>query len=224
MTVAEIIEMQRKKCEADKLARLAKLKRHSTTIRPVSPEPVTARMTPADRERAYIADRTYDGKIPEGGMRSIMRKESPEEYVSRDGTKTFVPWRYVSMQDLELPDNGNPYRRPNPDENGRKPTDPWGRPSGYVGSAAGQGISPEYDPWSISGTSSSTQGGGWDWLSPSPAQPAIQNEQVPAQQGDWNSSIAPPPGEVPTSPAELPEQMPAVDTDGTLDIMRSMRR
>ena len=106
-------------------------------------------MTPAEVERAYIEDRIYDGKVPEGGMGRIMRKENPAEYVARDGTKTFCPWRYVSMQDIELPDNGNPYRKKEAEEPTKKNYDPWGRPSGYVGSAAGPGgISPEYDPWS----------------------------------------------------------------------------
>lgn len=221
MTVAEIIEMQRKKCEADKQAKLQK--RTAPKPAPVPPKPV--RPKPGDRERAYIEDRTYDGKVPEGGMRGIMRKENPEEYVARDGTKTFVPWRYVSMQDLELPDNGNPYRKPEQDTNTKKPLDPWGRPSGYVGSAAGPGMSPEYDPWSVSGSVPSSQGGqsaGWDdWLAPAPMQQPMPQDAAPAQAGGWDSWMAPAPAPE-AAPAQI-EQQPVVDTNGTLDIMRSMR-
>ena len=182
-------------------------------------------MTAAERERAFIEDRTYDGKPPEGGMMRTIRKESPDEYVARDGTRTFVPWRYVSMQDLELPDNGNPYRKPSQDDNVKKPIDPWGRPSGYVGSAAGPGgVSPEYDPWSISGNVPSSQGGQGagvdDWLAPSPVQPPMQQGADPAQTGGWDSWMA-------HTPAPEASQAPAgqttVDTNGTLDIMRSMR-
>ena len=221
MTVAEIIEMQRKKCEADKQAKLQK--RAAPKPAPVPPKPVKSK--PGDMERAYIEDRTYDGKVPEGGMRGIMRKENPEEYVGRDGTKTFVPWRYVSMQDLELPDNGNPYRKPEDDTNTKKPLDPWGRPSGYVGSAAGPGMSPEYDPWSVSGSVPSSQGGqaaGWDdWLAPAPMQQPMPHDAAPAQAGGWDSWMAPAPAQE-AAPAQ-PEQQPVVDTNGTLDIMRSMR-
>jgi hypothetical protein len=183
-------------------------------------------MSAAERERAFIEDRTYDGKPPEGGMARTIRKESPDEYVARDGTRTFVPWRYVAMQDLELPDNGNPYRKPSQDDNAKKPLDPWGRPSGYVGSAAGPGgVSPDYDPWSISGNVPSSQGGqaaGWDdWLAPAPMQPPMQQGAAPAQNGGWDSWMAPPPA--PQAPQAPPEQQPTVDTNGTLDIMRNMR-
>ena len=182
-------------------------------------------MTAAERERAFIEDRTYDGKPPEGGMMRTIRKESPDEYVARDGTRTFVPWRYVSMQDLELPDNGNPYRKPSQDDNVKKPIDPWGRPSGYVGSAAGPGgVSPEYDPWSISGNVPSSQGGQGagvdDWLAPSPVQPPMQQGADPAQTGGWDSWMAPTPA--PEAP-QAPAGQTTVDTNGTLDIMRSMR-
>lgn len=218
MTIAEIIDQQRKKCEAEKQARLNR----AQSPRPTAPPPAQKKMTAAERERAFIEDRTYDGKPPEGGMMSTIRKESPEEYVARDGTRTFVPWRYVSMQDLELPDNGNPYRGPSQDDNAKKPLDPWGRPSGYVGSAAGPGMSPEYDPWSISGNVPSSQGGqaaGWDdWLAPAPIQPPVQQGASPAQNGGWDSWMAP--NSAPESPAE---QQTMVDTNGTLDIMRNMR-
>ena len=56
MTVAEIIEEQRRKCEADKAARMR------PRGEPVhSGAPDASRMTPADRARAFIEDRTYDG-------------------------------------------------------------------------------------------------------------------------------------------------------------------
>ena len=157
-------------------------------------------------------------------MRTI-RKENPDEYVARDGTRTFVPWRYVSMQDLELPDNGNPYRKPSQDDNVKKPIDPWGRPSGYVGSAAGPGgVSPEYDPWSISGNVPSSQGGQGagvdDWLAPSPVQPPMQQGADPAQTGGWDSWMAPTPA---PEASQAPAGQPTVDANGTLDIMRSMR-
>lgn len=222
MTVAEIIEQQRRKCEADKQARL----KRAHAPKPSTPPPAPKKMNAAERERAFIEDRTYDGKPPEGGMARTIRKESPDEYVARDGTRTFVPWRYVGMQDLELPDNGNPYRKPSQDDNVKKPLDPWGRPSGYVGSAAGPGgVSPEYDPWSISGNVPSSQGGqaaGWDdWLAPAPMQPPMQQGAVPAQNGGWDSWMAPPPA--PEAPQAPVEQQPTVDTNGTLDIMRNMR-
>ena len=221
MTVAEIIEMQRKKCEADKQARLNR----AQATKPAAPPPAPKKMTAAERERAFIEDRTYDGKPPEGGMMRTIRKESPDEYVARDGTRTFVPWRYVSMQDLELPDNGNPYRTPSQDDNVKKPIDPWGRPSGYVGSAAGSGgVSPEYDPWSISGNVPSSQGGQGagvdDWLAPSTVQPPMQQGADPAQTGGWDSWMAPTPA--PEAP-QAPAGQPTVDANGTLDIMRSMR-
>lgn len=221
MTVAEMIEQQRRKCEADKQARL----KRAHAPKPSTPPPAPKKMTAAERERAFIEDRTYDGKAPEGGMARTIRKESPDEYVARDGTRTFVPWRYVAMQDLELPDNGNPYRKPSQDDNVKKPLDPWGRPSGYVGSAAGPGMSPEYDPWSISGSVPSSQGGqaaGWDdWLAPAPMQPPMQQGAAPAQNGGWDSWMAPTPA--PEAPQAPTEQQPTVDTNGTLDIMRNMR-
>ena len=218
MTVAEMIEQQRRKCEADKQARLNR----AQATKPAAPPPAPKKMTAAERERAFIEDRTYDGKPPEGGMMRTIRKESPDEYVARDGTRTFVPWRYVSMQDLELPDNGNPYRKPSQDDNVKKPIDPWGRPSGYVGSAAGPGgVSPEYDPWSISGNVPSSQGGqGADWLAPSTVQPPMQQGADPAQTGGWDSWMAPTPA--PEAP-QAPAGQTTVDTNGTLDIMRSMR-
>lgn len=221
MTVAEMIEQQLKKCEADKQARLNR----AQATKPAAPPPAPKKMTAAERERAFIEDRTYDGKPPEGGMMRTIRKESPDEYVARDGTRTFVPWRYVSMQDLELPDNGNPYRKPSQDDNVKKPIDPWGRPSGYVGSAAGPGGgSPEYDPWSISGNVPSSQGGQGagvdDWLAPSPVQPPMQQGADPAQTGGWDSWMAPTPA--PEAP-QAPAGQTTVDTNGTLDIMRSMR-
>lgn len=219
MTVAEIIAEQRRKCEAD---RQAKLNRRTAPTLP-TPPPKPAKLKPADVERAYIEDRTYDGKVPEGGMAGIMRRENPEEYVARDGTRTFVPWRYVSMQDLELPDGGNPYRKPEQDDQVKKNFDPWGRPSGYVGSAAGQGMSPEYDPWAISGSVPLAQGGsqaGWDdWLAPAPMQPPVRQEPPKEQTGGWDSWMAPATESVP----EAGEQTPTLDTNGTLDIMRSMR-
>lgn len=218
MTVAEMIEQQRRKCEADKQARLNR----AQATKPAAPPPAPKKMTAAERERAFIEDRTYDGKPPEGGMMRTIRKENPDEYVARDGTCTFVPWRYVSMQDLELPDNGNPYRKPSQDDNVKKPIDPWGRPSGYVGSAAGPGgVSPEYDPWSISGNVPSSQGGqGADWLAPSTVQPPMQQGADPAQTGGWDSWMAPTPA--PEAP-QAPAGQPTVDANGTLDIMRSMR-
>ena len=221
MTIAEMIEQQLKKCEADKQARLNR----AQATKPAAPPPAPKKMTAAERERAFIEDRTYDGKPPEGGMMRTIRKESPDEYVARDGTRTFVPWRYVSMQDLELPDNGNPYRKPSQDDNVKKPIDPWGRPSGYVGSAAGPGgVPPEYDPWSISGNVPSSQGGQGagvdDWLAPSPVQPPMQQGADPAQTGGWDSWMAPTPA--PEAP-QAPAGQTTVDTNGTLDIMRSMR-
>ena len=221
MTVAEMIEQQCRKCEADKQARLNR----AQATKPAAPPPAPKKMTAAERERAFIEDRTYDGKPPEGGMMRTIRKESPDEYVARDGTRTFVPWRYVSMQDLELPDNGNPYRKPSQDDNVKKPIDPWCRPSGYVGSAAGPGgVSPEYDPWSISGNVPSSQGGQGagvdDWLAPSPVQPPMQQGADPAQTGGWDSWMAPTPA--PEAP-QAPAGQTTVDTNGTLDIMRSMR-
>lgn len=221
MTVAEMIEQQRRKCEADKQTRLNR----AQATKPAAPPPAPKKMTAAERERAFIEDRTYDGKPPEGGMMRTIRRESPDEYVARDGTRTFVPWRYVSMQDLELPDNGNPYRKPSQDDNVKKPIDPWGRPSGYVGSAAGPGgVSPEYDPWSISGNVPSSQGGQGagvdDWLAPSPVQPPMQQGADPAQTGGWDSWMAPTPA--PEAP-QAPAGQTTVDTNGTLDIMRSMR-
>ena len=221
MTVAEMIEQQRRKCEADKQARLNR----AQATKPAAPPPAPKKMTAAERERAFIEDRTYDGKPPEGGMMRTIRKESPDEYVARDGTRTFVPWRYVSMQDLELPDNGNPYRKPSQDDNVKKPIDPWGRPSGYVSSAAGPGgVSPEYDPWSISGNAPSSQGGQGagvdDWLAPSPVQPPMQQGADPAQTGGWDSWMAPTPA---PEASQAPAGQPTVDANGTLDIMRSMR-
>ena len=220
MTAAEIIEQQRRQCEADKQARL----KRARAPKPSTPPPAPKKMTAAERERAFIEDRTYDGKAPEGGMARTIRKESPDEYVARDGTRTFVPWRYVAMQDLELPDNGNPYRKPSQDDNVKKPLDPWGRPSGYVGSAAGPGMSPEYDPWSISGSVPSSQGGqaaGWDdWLAPAPMQPPMQQGAAPAQNGGWDSWMAPTPA--PQAP-QAPTEQPTVDANGALDIMRNMR-
>lgn len=221
MTIAEMIEQQLKKCEADKQARLNR----AQAIKPAAPPPAPKKMTAAERERAFIEDRTYDGKPPEGGMMRTIRKESPDEYVARDGTRTFVPWRYVSMQDLELPDNGNPYRKPSQDDNVKKPIDPWGRPSGYVGSAAGPGgVLPEYDPWSISGNVPSSQGGQGagvdDWLAPSPVQPPMQQGADPAQTGGWDSWMAPTPA---PEASQAPAGQTTVDTSGTLDIMRSMR-
>ena len=221
MTVAEMIEQQLKKCEADKQARLNR----AQATKPAAPPPAPKKMTAAERERAFIEDRTYDGKPPEGGMMRTIRKESPDEYVARDGTRTFVPWRYVSMQDLELPDNGNPYRKPSQDDNVKKPIDPWGRMSGYVGSAAGPGgVSPEYDPWSISGNVPSSQGGQGagvdDWLAPSPVQPPMQQGADPAQTGGWDSWMAPTPA---PEASQAPAGQTTVDTNGRLDIMRSMR-
>jgi len=221
MTITEIIEQQRRKCEADKQARLQR----AHAPKPSTPPSAPKKMSAAERERAFIEDRTYDGKPPEGGMMRTIRKESPDEYVARDGTRTFVPWRYVSMQDLELPDNGNPYRKPSQDDNVKKPIDPWGRPSGYVGSAAGPGgVPPEYDPWSISGNVPSSQGGQAagrdDWLAPAPEQPPMQPGAAPAQNGGWDSWMAPTPA--PEAP-QVPEGQPTVDTNGTLDIMRNMR-
>lgn len=63
MTVAEIIEQQRRKCEADKQARL----KRAQTPKPSTPPPAPKKMSAAERERAFIEDRTYDGKPPEGG-------------------------------------------------------------------------------------------------------------------------------------------------------------
>ena len=225
MTVAEIMEQQRKSLEvimAARKQRAAAVKQGSPT-----PPPPPKKMTPVEVERAFIEDRTYDGKPPEGGMYRTIRKESPEEYVARDGTRTFVPWRYVSMQDLELPDNGNPYRKPNEDDTKKRLTDPWGRPSGYVGSAAGPDMSPEYDPWSMSAdtpTPQGGQGGGWDdWLAPAPMQ---QPAQQPDPASQWDSWMAPTPEQqsAPTpAPGPTEAAAPVVDTNGTLDIMRNMR-
>lgn len=218
MTVAEMIEQQRKQCEARMRAREKKV---AATKSSAPSQQLPKKMSAAERERAFIEDRTYDGKPPEGGMNRVLRKESPDEYVARDGTRTFVPWRYVSMQDLELPDNGNPYRKPTQDENTKKPLDPWGRPSGYVGSAAGPGMSPEYDPWSISGNVPASQGGqaaGWDdWLSPAPMQPPMQQQPADSWMASMQGGPAPAPTPAPNEPAS------AVDANGTLDIMRSMR-
>lgn len=217
MTIAEIIEQQRKKCEADKQNRL----KRAHTPKPIDPPPAPKKMTAIERERAFIEDRTYDGKPPDGGMLRTIRKENIEEYIARDGTRTFVPWRYVSMQDLELPDNGNPYRKPSQDDNVKKPLEPWGRPSGYVGSTAVPGMYPEYDPWSIAGNVPSSQGGqavdGNDWLAPAP----MQQRTAPVQHDGWDSWMAPSQAaEAPLAPAE---QQTTDDINGTLDIMRNMR-
>jgi hypothetical protein len=209
VTVAEIIAEQRRKCEADKAAklRMAAEKAHA-------PAPAPRKMTPAEVERAFLEDRTYGGKAPDGGMLRTMRKENPEEYVARDGTRTFVPWRYVSMQDLELPSGDNPYRPQQ--EEPRKPADPWARPSGYVASDQG-GM---YDPWAAPGGTGAQQGtgGGWDdWLAPQEHQPALQPE---------NGWLAPQEQHMAPQPAELKPDvtgsMPGAG--GALDLMRNMRR
>ena len=231
MTVAEIIEQQRKLCEIEKQARLQR----ACTLKPSKEPQHPKTMNALERERAFIEDRTYDGNPPQGGINSILRKENPDEYVARDGTRTFVPWRYLSMQDLELPDNGNPYRKPAEVETKKRMIDPWGRPSGYVGSAAGPDMSPEYDPWAITGTGNgqqAAQAGGWDdWLAPAPMPPPEQ--QYAPQSTQWNSWMAPAPEQTETSPVvtEQPvasmvsaqEVIQSVDTNGTLDIMRNMR-
>lgn len=207
MTVAEIIEEQRRKCEADKAARMR------PRVEPVKAgAPAAPRMTLADRARAFIEDRTYDGKAPEGDMARILRKENPGEYVARDGTRTFVPWRYVSMQDIELPDSGNPYRPPKEEDKPKPPVDAWGRPSGY-------GAMDSYDPWEAMGSIPSQQGGTGDgmdsWLAPAPE--ATQGHG--AAQDPWESWVAPAPQAGDAAPGPTPQ----VDTNGTLDIMRSMR-
>jgi hypothetical protein len=220
MTVAEIIDMQRRKCEADKLDRL----RRRAELKPSAPATLPAKMTVAERERAFIEDRTYDGRPPEGGMAGTIRKECPEEYVARDGTSTFVPWRYVSMRDLELPDAGNPYRKPDSEGAARKPADPWGRPSGYAEPAGIAGHGADGDPWAVSGAIPAAQGvhgGSWDdWLSPSAdgQQGAVHPaaSQQPAVDGGW---LAQP---IQDGPAQPVGQM-GIDANGTLDIMRSMR-
>lgn len=205
MTVAEIIADQKRKCEVSKAARKAPpVPKH-----PASSAPTTKKLGRAEVERAYIEDRIYDGKVPEGGMAGIMRRENPGEYVGRDGTKTFCPWRYVSMQDIELPDNGNPYRKKETEEPSKKNYDPWGRPSGYLGSAGGPGgISPEYDPWANPGMS------------------AQQSTQAPPQDASWDDWLAPAPA-VPPPPPPPTGFEPAVGTPDissrTLDLMRSMR-
>lgn len=221
MTIAEIIEQQHKKYETDKQDRLKRVR----TPKSIAPPPAPKKMSAVERERAFIEDRTYDGKPPDCGIIRTIRKENPEEYVARDGTRTFVPWRYVSMQDIELPDNGNPYRKPSQDDNVKKPLDPWRRPSGYVDSAAGPGMSPEYDPWSIAGNIPSAQSGqaaGCDeWLAPAPMQSPMQRRADLAPHDEWESWMAPNPvAEAPRAPAE---QQPTVDANGTLDIMRNMR-
>ena len=196
-SVAEIIAEQKRKCEASKKARKA-------------PPPPSPKTPPAPKkpprsamEKAYIEDRTYDGKTPDGNMTSLMHQENPGEYVGRDGTKTFCPWRYVSMQDLELPDHGNPYRKPEEPDNPKKMVDPWGRPSGYVASAAGPAMSPEYDPWLAAGAAPAPQ----------------QNENMTWD--DWLAPATPAP-----PPPPPPPPAPAADTmmNGTLDVMRSMRK
>ena len=201
MTIDEIIAMQKRQCDADKEARARKGPPPKVQQAPAVPK----KMTPDEIARAYLEDRTYDGKTPEGDIGTIMRKENPDEYVARDGTRTFVPWRYVSIQDLELPDNGNPYRKSEDRENDKKSYDPWGRPSGYVGSAAGiGGVPPEYDPWSNPAgnvqslaTQAPSPNASWDdWLAPTmPAMPPTGVE--PAQESGMNM--------------------------GALDLMRAMR-
>jgi len=218
MTVAEIIAEQRRKCEADKAARRGP---PSNTNRPPPPPP--RRMTPADIERAYVEDRTYDGKAPNGGMMQIMRKENAGEYVGRDGTRTFCPWRYVSMQDIELPDSGNPYRKKEDEAHAKKNYDPWGRPSGYVGSAAGSGgTTAEYDPWAshdsgvqIPSSQSPQQDASWDdWLAPA----ASPGSPVPSAQDDnWLVQQQAPAGAGP-----MPNG--ADINSGALGLMRQMRQ
>ena len=215
MTIAEMIEEQRRKCEADKQARMSKI----SVPKQLDHASVPAKVIPVDRERAYIEDRTYDGKVPEGGMAGIMRRENPDEYVARDGTRTFVPWRYVSMQDLELPDGGNPYRKQEHGETMKRPVDPWGRPSGYVGSSS-TGMLNGNDRMSASGSvpaSSGAQGGGWDdWLAPVTDQQSAPENAVTTPAGAWDSWMAPAPNDA--------EMQNTVDIGGTLDIMRSMRK
>ena len=215
MTVAEIIAEQKRKCDAAKAARKGP---PSNTHRPPPPPP--KKMSQAEIERAYIEDRTYDGKAPEGGMARVMRKENPDEYVARDGTRTFCPWRYVSMQDLELPDNGNPYRKSEEEPKPNIAHDPWGRPSGYVASAAGPGgVSPEYDPWSMPAQGAVADNTQW-------SSPVQGNMSAPAQDASWDDWLAPNPNQVPSASQPTGfEQQPQPDIGmGTLDIMRNMRK
>jgi hypothetical protein len=209
MTTAEIIEEQRRICEADKKAR-AERRRPS----PAAPNAPKQSGEKRDLTRLFMEDRIYDGKAPEGNIDSILRKENPDEYVARDGTRTFVPWRYVSMQDLELPDNGNPYRPPKNDDVRRSapepldPYDPWARPSGYIGSAGGQeGIPEEYDPWKAAQMADPEMhptADSWDsWLSSAPPAEPAEPRQESAEVGS--------------------DVMPA-GNEGTLDLMRTMRR
>jgi len=212
VTVAEIIAEQRRKCEADRAARM---RPRPVPVHDAVPAP--RKLTPAEVERAYIDDRTYDGKAPDGGMYRTIRRENPDEYVARDGTRTFVPWRYVSMQDLELPD-GNAGNTPDTHGTVNGVPDPWGRPSGYVAS--------NYDPWgethgdTMGAPHAQATGDGLDdWLAP------------PAQAGDTGNNMQPyswlaPQGATEGTMAQGGTGMtfsPAGQEE-TLELMRNMRR
>ena len=186
MTIAEMIAEQRRACEAAKAAKLR-------PKQPSAPAPVMPKKpTQAEAERAYREDRTYDGKAPEGSVGAIMRKENPNEYIGRDGTRTFVPWRYVSMRDIELPDVNNPYRRNEETEQSETDKfasthiassdyDPWSRPSGYMDDQPANS-QPQSTPTQMAVNPEPTPGpnASWDdWLAPvdSPTNNSVMNEK-----------------------------------------------
>ena len=181
MTVAEMMAEQRRVADAQKAAK----KRP-----PEAPAPkpsIPRKPTMAEMEQAYRDDRTYDGKAPEGSLSSIIRKENPNEFIGRDGEKTFVPWRYLSMRDIELPDSGNPYRPSKEDENEKKPVathiadldyDPWSRPSGYDNNEPAATATVASKQASVSAVNTAPPASGdmsWDdWLAPVTKEPAEQ--------------------------------------------------
>lgn len=198
MTVAEMIAEQRRVADAQKAAKLRPKEKPAPN--PVLPK----KPTKAEAEQAYRDDRTYDGKAPEGSVGAIMRKENPNEYVGRDGERTFVPWRYLSMRDIELPDSGNPYRKKDEQEVetdtfssahiASSDYDPWSRPSGYTDEAK---------------TTTQPQ--------PAPAPVAKNHEPAPSHNASWDDWLAP--VDSPANNSVMNEKELA-----TFDIMRGLRK
>lgn len=184
MTVAEMIAEQRRVADAQKAAKLRP--KEKPAPKPVLPK----KPTKAEAEQAYRDDRTYDGKAPEGSVGAIMRKENPNEYVGRDGERTFVPWRYLSMRDIELPDSSNPYRKKDEQEAetdkfssahiASSDYDPWSRPSGYTDEAKPAQPQPAPPPVAKNPEPASPPKASWDdWLAPvdSSANNSVMNEK-----------------------------------------------
>ena len=119
--------------------------------------------------------------------------------------KTFVPWRYLSMRDIELPDSGNPYRPSKEDENEKKPVathiadldyDPWSRPSGYDNNEPAATATVASKQASVSAVNTAPPASGdmsWD---------------------DWLAPVAKEPAEQVVTESEM----------GTLDVMRNLRK